>query len=87
MKANTLRELRELKSEVKRRRAGAETLEAVNVLDHIAEVYHPLHSDLLAGAHQYYNLPGGRGSGKSTVVRRLQKVFKDRIVVIPQDSY
>ena len=66
MRANTLRELRELKSEVKRRRAGAETLEAVNVLDHIAEVYRPLHEDILAGAHQYYNLPGGRGSGKSS---------------------
>lgn len=68
MRANTLRELRELRGEVKRRQAGAETLEAVNVLDHIAEVYHPLHEDLLAGAHQYYNLPGGRGSCKSSFV-------------------
>lgn len=68
MKANTLRELRELRSEVKRRRAGSETLEAVNVLDHIAEVYHPLHEDIRAGAHQYYNLPGGRGSCKSSFV-------------------
>jgi len=32
-------------------------------------------------------IAGGSGSGKSTVVRRLQRVFKDRIVVIPQDSY
>ena len=68
MKANTLRELRELRSEVKRRQAGSETLEAVNVLDHIAEVYHPLHEDIRAGAHQYYNLPGGRGSCKSSFV-------------------
>ena len=68
MRANTLRELRELRGEVKRRQAGAETLEAVNVLDHIAEVYHPLHEDILAGAHQYYNLPGGRGSCKSSFV-------------------
>ena len=32
-------------------------------------------------------IAGGGGSGKTTVVRRLQKTFKDRIVVIPQDSY
>ena len=32
-------------------------------------------------------IAGGSGSGKSTVVRRLQRIFKDRIVVIPQDSY
>ncbi len=32
-------------------------------------------------------IAGGSGSGKSTVVRRLQEVFKNRIVVIPQDSY
>ena len=32
-------------------------------------------------------IAGGSGSGKTTVVRRLQKTFKDRIVVIPQDSY
>ena len=32
-------------------------------------------------------IAGGSGSGKSTVVRRLQEVFKARIVVIPQDSY
>ena len=32
-------------------------------------------------------IAGGSGSGKTTVVRRLQKTFKDRIVIIPQDSY
>ena len=32
-------------------------------------------------------IAGGSGSGKSTVVRRLQKVFKNNVVVIPQDSY
>ena len=32
-------------------------------------------------------IAGGSGSGKTTVVKRLQKTFKDRIVVIPQDSY
>lgn len=32
-------------------------------------------------------IAGGSGSGKSTVVSRLEEVFKNRIVVIPQDSY
>lgn len=32
-------------------------------------------------------IAGGSGSGKSTVVSRLEGVFKNRIVVIPQDSY
>ena len=32
-------------------------------------------------------IAGGSGSGKTTVVKRLKRTFKDRIVVIPQDSY
>jgi PBSX family phage terminase large subunit len=68
MRANITKELADLRKEIQRRQAGTETLEAVNVLDHIAEVYHPLHADLLAGGHQYYNLPGGRGSCKSSFV-------------------
>lgn len=68
MRANITRELADLRREVERRQAGAETLQAVNVLDHIADVYRPLHEDILAGAHQYYNLPGGRGSCKSSFV-------------------
>ena len=32
-------------------------------------------------------IAGGSGSGKSTVVSRIAEVFKNRIVVIPQDSY
>lgn len=43
-----------------------EELSQIDVRDHIAEVYHPLHDDLSQGAHTFYNLPGGRGSGKSS---------------------
>ncbi|MCF0172590.1 MAG: uridine kinase [Bacteroidales bacterium] len=32
-------------------------------------------------------IAGGSGSGKTTVVKRIQEEFKERIVVIPQDSY
>ena len=62
-----------LKSRVKvaiqRNRRKQETKVLLNSLDvcqHIAPVYLPLHADIEAEAHQYYNLPGGRGSGKSS---------------------
>ena len=38
------------------------------VTDHIADVYIPLYEDVLAGRHTRYNLPGGRGSAKSSFV-------------------
>lgn len=44
------------------------SLQSVDVLKHIAPVYHALHADIQAAAHQYYNLPGGRGSCKSSFV-------------------
>lgn len=40
----------------------------INVLDHIAECYFDLDQDIRAGQHEFYNLPGGRGSGKSSFV-------------------
>ena len=39
-----------------------------DVLQHEAEIYHPLHDDVVAGRHRFYNLPGGRGSCKSSFV-------------------
>ena len=38
------------------------------VTDHIAECYLPIHQDIKEGKHSVYNLPGGRGSGKSSFV-------------------
>lgn len=38
------------------------------VEDFIAPVYLPLHEDIKAGRHRFYNLPGGRGSCKSSFV-------------------
>ncbi|NLD22245.1 MAG: uridine kinase [Bacteroidales bacterium] len=32
-------------------------------------------------------IAGGSGSGKTTVVRKIQESFKERVVVIPEDSY
>ena len=38
-----------------------------DITQHIAPVYVPLHEDIQARRHSIYNLPGGRGSGKSSV--------------------
>lgn len=38
------------------------------VEDFIAPCYLPLHEDIKAGRHRFYNLPGGRGSCKSSFV-------------------
>ena len=61
-----LRQLAEIKKEVQARRNAQDVIDALDVRRHIAPVYLPLHEDIQASAHQYYNLPGGRGSGKSS---------------------
>lgn len=58
--------LEDLKREVQTRTDVQNVIDALDVTEHIAAVYLPLHDDITAGAHQYYNLPGGRGSGKSS---------------------
>ena len=66
---------REIKRQIEAIRAsqGASTKlkEAVAGLDvtaHIAECYVPVHEDITRGDHTFFNLPGGRGSGKSSFV-------------------
>lgn len=58
----------------------SEHVEALNVKDHIAEVYHDLDDDLSRNGHEFYNLPGGRGSGKSSFValELVSGLMKDR---------
>ena len=57
-----------------------ETIEALNVKDHIAEVYFDLDDDISQDKHGFYNLPGGRGSGKSSFValELISGIMKDR---------
>ena len=62
------RRIKALEATAARREAAKANIQKVNVCDHIAPVYFPLHADLMADAHQYYNLPGGRGSAKSSFV-------------------
>lgn len=61
-----MRQLAELQKEVKNRQGAQDVIDAIDVTQHIAPVYLPLHEDIQAAAHQYINLPGGRGSAKSS---------------------
>lgn len=68
MKINIERELAEIRREVAKKKSGAAAVESLNVKDHIAPCYYPLHDDIEAAGHLFYNLPGGRGSCKSSFV-------------------
>lgn len=60
------RQLTEIKKEVQNRNDVQAVIDALDVTQHIAPVYMSLHEDIQTQQHQYYNLPGGRGSGKSS---------------------
>lgn len=45
-----------------------EELKKTNIQDHIAACYYKIDQDIRLGSHEFYNLPGGRGSGKSSFV-------------------
>ena len=58
--------LKAIKREVKSKQDAKSITDAIDIKQHIAPIYIPLHEDIQTAAHQYYNLPGGRGSGKSS---------------------
>lgn len=60
--------LKRLEETQQRRAESRAMVGAVNAKKHIAEVYHSLHDDIENRAHTFYNLPGGRGSAKSSFV-------------------
>lgn len=60
--------LKALEKAQKQRRSRQIALPCIDITQHIADVYKPLHDDIKAIGHQYYNLPGGRGSCKSSFV-------------------
>lgn len=41
-------------------------IEGIDMQSHIAQCYHEIDQDIRNGSHEFYNLPGGRGSGKSS---------------------
>lgn len=66
MNSSIRRELDALKREVRNAQNAKSVIDAIDITKHIAPVYLPLHEDIAAGNYQYFNLPGGRGSGKSS---------------------
>ena len=43
-----------------------EKLQSIDIKSHIAEVFWDIHDDICDERHEFYNLRGGRGSGKSS---------------------
>ena len=57
-----------------------EAIDALDITDHVAECYIPVHEDISQGKHTFINLPGGRGSGKSSFVALeiVNQIMKDQ---------
>ena len=57
-----------------------EIVDGLDITDQIADVYHDLHKDIESGAHEFYSLPGGRGSGKSSfcALEIVLQIMKDK---------
>ena len=68
MSNDVQRRVSRLEAGKKHRRAALAILDTLDVTANIAQVYAPLHQDIEAQAHTIYNLPGGRGSCKSSFV-------------------
>ena len=56
-----------------------EVIDGLDITDHIADCFVPVHEDVSQGSHTFYNLPGGRGSGKSSFVglEVVNQILKD----------
>lgn len=65
---NLRRRVRAEKARRGRKKEAARVSQDIDVKQHIAPIYHSLHDDIIAGLHSIFNLPGGRGSGKSSFV-------------------
>ena len=57
-----------------------EEIDRLDITDHIADCFLPVHEDVTRGDHTFINLPGGRGSGKSSYVALeiINQIMKDR---------
>lgn len=56
-----------------------EEIRQLDIREHIAEVFYPVHEDICQGLHEFYNLRGGRGSGKSSfcALELIYQIMKD----------
>lgn len=61
-------EIQAIKQAHKCRISAQSIAEGIDITPHIASVYSALHEDIQGGLHSTYNLPGGRGSCKSSFI-------------------
>ena len=80
MKVDQVKRLRALESQRGRLEQRQRVIDQLDIKPHIAQVYHDLHDDIVRGGHEFYNLPGGRGSGKSSfcALEIVTQIMKDR---------
>jgi len=62
------RRVKKLQRQRAKKTRAAEIIANAKIRPHIAAVYGPVLDDIEAGEHSIYNLPGGRGSAKSSFV-------------------
>ncbi len=66
MRADIERRLQALEAGADARRAAQEAISSVDVTEHEAPVYRAVHDAIEARTYRYINIPGGRGSAKSS---------------------
>lgn len=62
------REIQRLKKEIKRKNTAGNKYNPEALKTLIAPIYEAVHEDIQQSKHQYFNLAGGRGSGKSSFI-------------------
>ena len=62
------KQLDEIKAVKRQEKTRREVVEKLDIRPHIASVYYDLHQDVSDGRYMFVNLPGGRGSGKSSYI-------------------
>lgn len=79
MRGDVARRLEALEAVAEQREAARERLASLDVIPHIAPAYYELHEAIQRGDYQNINLPGGRGSGKSSfaALETVAGVMKD----------
>ena len=60
--------LQAIEEKIEEKGTAVQKLNSIDLTAHIAPVYTPVHEDIQNHGHSYINLPGGRGSCKSSFV-------------------
>ena len=68
-----------LESNMRRRVNLDEEVSNIDIYQNIAKPFYHVHEDICQGAHTFYNLAGGRGSGKSSFIslELVMQIMKD----------